>query len=103
MMRRGVGTGPTMQGVVCAGLMMVLASALAQAEPAMRAPDQPLPTSNRWSGDRVRDTFWFFGDGGFHHPRWQREGQPPASDDWFFGDGGFGCPVWWCKRWPGQR
>ncbi len=93
------------QGVVCAGFMVMLASAPAQAEPAIRAPDQPLPASNRWPGDRHRDAFWFFGDGGFDHPRWQHQRPPRAesSDDWFFGDGGFGCPVWWCKRRPGQR
>lgn len=94
-----------MRQLVAVGLMTMLASMPALAEPAMRADDQPLPASERLPGDRHLDAFWFFGDGGFDHPRWQRERRPRAesSDDWFFGDGGFGCPIRWCEHRLGQH
>jgi hypothetical protein len=105
MMRQLVAAGLTMKAVLCAGLMTMLASTPAIAEPAMRVGDRPLPASDRLPGDRHLGAFWFFGDGGFDHSWWQRERRPGAesSDDWFFGDGGFGCPVWWCKHGAGQR
>lgn len=104
-MWQSVGTGPTMKALLCAGFMAMLASTPALAESAMRAVDPPPPASDRLPGDRHLDPFWFFGDGGFESPWWQRERQPRAEsgDEWFFGDGGFGCPAWSCRQRPTQR